>query len=147
MGKENSDCRQAGDALGSYTGCLLQTHPGKVDCLQNLFGRTSGHPTQNQVDTSACSACLHRQNPDLQVETQLLVSLLSGAVAGIASSIVSQPADTILTRMNQTPGTNQPAPGTKGIELSLSDGVFHSWKLMGIVRERIHRWISQAASC
>lgn len=36
-----------------------------------------------------------------KVETQLLVSLLSGAVAGIASSIISQPADTILTRMNQ----------------------------------------------
>ncbi|CAK9115834.1 unnamed protein product [Durusdinium trenchii] len=39
-----------------------------------------------------------------KVETQLLVSLLSGAVAGIASSIVSQPADTILTRMNQSEG-------------------------------------------
>lgn len=39
-----------------------------------------------------------------KVETQLLVSLLSGAVAGVASSIVSQPADTILTRMNQKEG-------------------------------------------
>ena len=36
-----------------------------------------------------------------QTETQLLVSLLSGAVAGLTASIVSQPADTILTRMNQ----------------------------------------------
>lgn len=39
-----------------------------------------------------------------RVETQLLVSLLSGAVAGVASSIVSQPADTVLTRMNQQEG-------------------------------------------
>eukprot|EP00971_Amphidinium_carterae_P132590 2625818-Amphidinium_carterae.1 len=29
------------------------------------------------------------------------VSLLSGAVAGVVSSIVSQPADTVLSKMNQ----------------------------------------------
>jgi solute carrier family 25 phosphate transporter 3 len=39
-----------------------------------------------------------------RVETQLLVSLISGAVAGVASSIISQPADSILTRMNQKEG-------------------------------------------
>eukprot|EP00931_Biecheleriopsis_adriatica_P105195 TRINITY_DN79764_c0_g1_i1.p1 TRINITY_DN79764_c0_g1~~TRINITY_DN79764_c0_g1_i1.p1 ORF type:complete len:647 (+),score=122.80 TRINITY_DN79764_c0_g1_i1:32-1972(+) len=38
------------------------------------------------------------------VETQLLVSLFSGAVAGLVSSVVSQPADSILTRMNQQEG-------------------------------------------
>lgn len=39
-----------------------------------------------------------------RMETQLLVSLFSGAVAGVVSSIVSQPADTVLTRMNQPLG-------------------------------------------
>ena len=39
-----------------------------------------------------------------KTETQLLVSFISGAVAGITSSIVSQPADTVLTRMNQKQG-------------------------------------------
>ncbi|CAJ1341027.1 unnamed protein product [Effrenium voratum] len=39
-----------------------------------------------------------------RMETQLLVSLFSGAVAGVVSSIVSQPADTVLTRMNQKEG-------------------------------------------
>eukprot|EP00415_Alexandrium_ostenfeldii_P003574 UN3574 len=38
------------------------------------------------------------------VETQLLVSLFSGAVAGVVSSIVSQPADTVLSKMNQQGG-------------------------------------------
>jgi len=38
------------------------------------------------------------------VETQLAVSLFSGAVAGVTSSIVSQPADTVLSRMNQGGG-------------------------------------------
>lgn len=39
-----------------------------------------------------------------QVETQLAVSLLSGAVAGVVSSVVSQPADTVLSKMNQQAG-------------------------------------------
>ncbi|CAE7214031.1 mcfN [Symbiodinium natans] len=39
-----------------------------------------------------------------KTETQLLVSFVSGAVAGLSSSIISQPADTILTRMNQKQG-------------------------------------------
>merc|ERR1712039_870699 len=39
-----------------------------------------------------------------QVETQLFVSLLSGAVAGVVSSIVSQPADTVLSKINQEGG-------------------------------------------
>jgi len=39
-----------------------------------------------------------------QVETQLFVSLLSGAVAGVVSSIVSQPADTVLSKLNQEGG-------------------------------------------
>jgi len=38
------------------------------------------------------------------IETQLLVSLVSGAVAGVAASIVSQPADTVLSRMNREGG-------------------------------------------
>lgn len=38
------------------------------------------------------------------VESQLAVSLFSGAVAGLVSSVVSQPADTVLTRMNQQDG-------------------------------------------
>jgi len=38
------------------------------------------------------------------VQTQLLVSLVSGAVAGVVSSIVSQPADTVLSRINQDGG-------------------------------------------
>lgn len=38
------------------------------------------------------------------IETQLLVSLFSGAVAGVAASIVSQPADTVLSRMNREGG-------------------------------------------
>ena len=45
-----------------------------------------------------------------KTETQLLVSFISGAVAGLSSSIISQPADTILTRMNQPlgPGIQKP---------------------------------------
>jgi len=41
--------------------------------------------------------------PALKAEdaTQLLVSLVSGLVAGVASCIVSQPADTIVSRMNR----------------------------------------------
>lgn len=39
-----------------------------------------------------------------QIATQLCVSLVSGAVAGVASSIVSQPADTVLSRMNKAGG-------------------------------------------
>jgi len=39
-----------------------------------------------------------------QVETQLLVSLLSGATAGVVSSIVSQPADVVLSKLNQEDG-------------------------------------------
>jgi solute carrier family 25 phosphate transporter 3 len=39
-----------------------------------------------------------------QVETQLLVSLISGATAGVVSSVVSQPADTILSKINQAGG-------------------------------------------
>lgn len=38
------------------------------------------------------------------IQTQLLVSLFSGAVAGVAASIVSQPADTVLSRMNREGG-------------------------------------------
>lgn len=38
------------------------------------------------------------------IMTQLLVSLFSGAVAGVAASIVSQPADTVLSRMNREGG-------------------------------------------
>lgn len=37
-------------------------------------------------------------------ESQLAVSVLSGAIAGVVSSIVSQPADAIFTRMNQKGG-------------------------------------------
>jgi len=39
-----------------------------------------------------------------KTETQLAVSLLSGAVAGVVSSVVSQPADTVLSKMNQGAG-------------------------------------------
>lgn len=39
-----------------------------------------------------------------QVWTQLLVSLVSGAIAGVVSSVVSQPADTVLSRMNSEGG-------------------------------------------
>lgn len=39
-----------------------------------------------------------------KVETQLAVSLLSGAVAGVVSSIVSQPADTVLSKINKEGG-------------------------------------------
>jgi len=39
-----------------------------------------------------------------QVETQLLVSFISGATAGIVSSIVSQPADVVLSKINKEGG-------------------------------------------
>merc|ERR1712039_740293 len=39
-----------------------------------------------------------------KAETQLAVSLLSGLVAGVVSSIVSQPADTVLSKLNQEGG-------------------------------------------
>jgi len=53
-------------------------------------------------------------------ETQLLVSLLSGAVAGVVSSIVSQPADTVLSKMNQGEG-----------RLSFQDATMSIWNEQG----------------
>jgi len=38
------------------------------------------------------------------VTSQLFVSLLAGAVAGLAASVVSQPADTVLSKMKQEGG-------------------------------------------
>lgn len=46
-----------------------------------------------------------------QTSTQLSVSLTSGLVAGVCAAIVSQPADTVLSRMNKDPGRAS-IPGT-----------------------------------
>uniref|UniRef100_A0A7S0CU95 Uncharacterized protein n=1 Tax=Amorphochlora amoebiformis TaxID=1561963 RepID=A0A7S0CU95_9EUKA len=43
-----------------------------------------------------------------RVSTQLFVSLLAGAVAGLAASVVSQPADTVLSKMKQEEGISAP---------------------------------------
>mmetsp|Transcript_66905 Transcript_66905/g.160196 ORF Transcript_66905/g.160196 Transcript_66905/m.160196 type:complete len:679 (-) Transcript_66905:88-2124(-) len=55
------------------------------------------------------------------IETQLLVSLVSGAVAGVVSSIVSQPADTILSKINQGEGRR-----------SLTDAAMEIWNEQGV---------------
>jgi len=68
---------------------------------------------------------------DMADSSQTLVNLGSGLVAGLAAAVVSQPADTMLSKINKTPGAPGEGTTTRLIKIAKELGIKGSYTGIG----------------